>query len=192
MPPTQPYAAGPHTGGWPPSAAPTPKKRRRWPWIAGGAVLLLVVISALSSRGGSNSTTAASTTSTATIGAGAPTVVKAPAPAPAPAVDPGPAAAAPAAAGHAVTYRVTGRGSGLVTYMKEGFSQEQVNGARLPWSKDLTFQDDITAFSGLSLVAQHSSGSGDITCAILVDGKQVAESTSSGPYAVVTCNGTHA
>ncbi|GAA4705990.1 hypothetical protein GCM10023215_52580 [Pseudonocardia yuanmonensis] len=64
--------------------------------------------------------------------------------------------------------------------------------AKLPWSKDLTFKDDVTAFSGLSLVAQNGGTSGDITCKILVDGKEVASSTSSGAYAVITCNGSNA
>jgi len=113
--------------------------------------------------------------------------------APATVAQPGAAsAAAPATqtAGHTVTYKVLGSGSGLVTYTKEGFQQEQVNGAKLPWSKDLTFKNDITAFSGLSLVVQHSRGGGDITCKILVDGTEVSSSTSSGAYAVVTCNGS--
>ena len=45
------------------------------------------------------------------------------------------------------------------------------------------------SFAPLSLVAQNGSSGGDITCRITVDGDVVGESTSSGRYAVVTCNG---
>ena len=40
---------------------------------------------------------------------------------------------------HREHWRVTGKGSALVTYAKEGFSQEQVTGAKLPWRKELAF-----------------------------------------------------
>jgi hypothetical protein len=173
----QPMQGGPPPGNYPypapngqQASGPPPepaKKRRKWPWIVLGIVVLIVIGSAV---GGSKTKTPATT-------AAAPGA----APAAAPAAE---------AAGHTVTYKVLGSGRGLVTYMKEGFQQEQVSGAKLPWSKDLTFKDDISAFSGLSLVVQHSSGGGDITCKILVDGKEVSSSTSSGAYAVVTCNGS--
>ena len=98
-----------------------------------------------------------------------------------------------AAGGHTVTYQVSGpTRAGNVTYTEEGFQMEQASQVTLPWSKDLTFKDDVSKFSGLSLVAQKGGGSGDITCRILVDGKEIASSTSSGAYAVVTCNGINA
>jgi hypothetical protein len=104
----------------------------------------------------------------------------------APAADAEPAAEA----GSTVVYEVLGKGTATnVTYMKEGFSQEQQTSAKLPFRKELRFKDEVGAFAPLSLVAQNGSSGGDITCRITVDGKVVGESTSSGQYAVVTCNG---
>lgn len=147
---------------------PAAKRKRKWPWIVLGVLVVIVLGSALNSG---KST-----------------------PAPASGTSPVAAPAAPAAAtGHTVTYQVTGTGKVTsISYTKEGFQMEQTSNARLPFSKDLTFKDDVTAFSGLSLVAQNGASSGDITCKILVDGKEIASSTSSGQYAVVTCNGTNA
>ena len=89
-----------------------------------------------------------------------------------------------------VVYEVIGSGTaGNVTYMKEGFSQEQQTSAKLPWRKELQFKDEVGAFAPLSLVAQNGAKGGDITCRITVDGEVVGESTSNGQYAVVTCNG---
>lgn len=153
-----------------PYAPPPPaaKRKRKWPWIVLGVLVVIAMGSALN---GGKST-----------------------PAPTSGTSPAAAPAAPAAvAGHTVTYQVTGTGKATsISYTKEGFQMEQTSNARLPFSKDLTFKDDVTAFSGLSLVAQNGASSGDITCKILVDGKEVASSTSSGQYALVTCNGTNA
>lgn len=163
-PPQPPY--GPDARQWqdyghtPPPPVP-PKKTRKWPWIVGGLFVLVFVLPAL---GGNTQATPA----------------------------PAPAAAAPAgdtSGGSTVVYEVTGKGSASVTYMKEGFSQEQQTSAKLPFKKELQFKDKVGSFAPLSLVAQHSAGGGDITCRITVDGQVVGESTSSGPYAVVTCNG---
>ena len=87
-------------------------------------------------------------------------------------------------------YEVIGKGTANnVTYMKEGFSQEQQTSAKLPFKKELQFKEKVGQFAPLSLVAQNGSSGGDITCRITVDGEVVGESTSSGQYAVVTCNG---
>ncbi|MDN5856199.1 MAG: hypothetical protein L0K86_25825, partial [Actinomycetia bacterium] len=168
--PQQPgYAGQPPQFAAPRPPAHEPKKRKKWPFIVGGIVALIVIIAAVNGGGDSASTTAA--------GFGTA----------------GSEAKPAAAAGHAVTYQVSGPAkAGNVTYTKEGFQMEQVSNAKLPWSKDLTFKDDITAFSGLSLVAMNGGTGGDITCKILVDGKEIASSTSSGAYAVVTCNGSNA
>lgn len=92
--------------------------------------------------------------------------------------------------GSIVVYEVLGDGTAMnVTYMKEGFSQEQQTSADLPFRKELQFTEHIGAISPLSLVAQNGDSPGDITCRITVDGAVVGESTSSGEYAVVTCNG---
>lgn len=144
-----------------------PRKRRKWPWVVGAIVLLLVVASV---AGGKSTTTQVPASPTSNSAApGAP--------------------AAEAADGSVVVYEVTGKGGASVTYMKEDFSQEQQTSTKLPFKKQLQFKDKVGSFNPLSLVAQHSSGAGEITCRITVDGKVVGESTSSGPYAVVTCNG---
>lgn len=173
--PQQQYAQAPQPRQQHPTNDPVqlakPSKRRKWPWIV-GALAAVLLIAAVAGGGSGDSPT-----STPTPAAGAPAA---------------PAAETAAAAGHTVTYQVTGPAKASnVTYTKEGFQMEQVSSAKLPWSKDLTFKDDVSAFSGLSLVAQNGGTSGDITCKILVDGKEVASSTSSGAYAVVTCSGAN-
>ena len=185
-PPSQPQPHGqPDPRQWqgygPPAQPPTPKKRRKWPWIVGAIVLLLVVIGVAN---GGDKTPTAPTTATGSTGA---------AQAPAPPDGAAPPAAAPeaddSAAGSVVVYEVIGKGTSSVTYMKEGFAQEQQTAAKLPFKKELRFKDKVGSFAPLSLVAQNGSGGGDITCRITVDGEVVGESTSSGQYAVVTCNG---
>lgn len=157
--------------GYAQQVPPAPKKKRRWPWIVGGVVLFLILVSAI----GGNSAPAPS----APAAAGSPSAAATPA---APQDD--------AASGSTVVYEVIGQGTANnVTYMKEGFSQEQQTAAKLPFRKELQFKDEVGSFAPLSLVAQNGARGGDITCRITVDGKVVGESTSSGQYAVVTCNG---
>jgi hypothetical protein len=106
----------------------------------------------------------------------------------APAVDQQPVSPAEAS-GSVVISEVIGNGTANnVTYFKEGFSQEQVTSAKLPFKKEIQFKEQVGSFSPLSLVAQNGGKGGNITCRISVDGKVVGESTSSGQYAVVTCN----
>ncbi|MBC3191474.1 hypothetical protein H7X46_10410 [Pseudonocardia sp. C8] len=96
-----------------------------------------------------------------------------------------------APASQEVTYRITGSGKATsITYAKENFGQEQANGVSLPWSKTVEFPD--SGFTVMTVVAQSASGSADneITCEILRGGKLVTSSSSSGPYAVVTCSGS--
>ena len=157
---------------------PAPKKRK-WPWIVGGIVLLFVIIGVANGGGSATPTNATTTPTAAASAAAAPTI---------PAVEQPPPAAEPA--GSVVVYEVTGSGTaGNVTYMKEGFSQEQQTSAKLPWRKELQFEEKVGGFAPLSLVAQNGANSGDITCRITVDGEVVGESTSNGQYAVVTCTG---
>lgn len=175
-PPQPPPHGQPDPGQWqgygqqPPP--PAPKKKRRWPWIV-GAIVLLFVIAGIANGGD------ASPAPTAPSGSAAPA-----------AVAPEEPAADDTASGSTVVYEVLGKGTaGNVTYMKEGFSQEQQTSAKLPFRKELQFKEEVGSFAPLSLVAQNGASSGDITCRITVDGKVVGESTSSGQYAVVTCNG---
>ena len=155
-----------------PQRQPAAPKARRWPKILGiaaGALVGLVVLGAI-------------------VGPQQPA-------APALSTGPRPAAEQPAevavaSTGSVVVYEVLGSGKGgNITWMKEGFSQEQQTTAKLPWRKELQFKDQVGAFAPLSLVAQNGAKGGDITCRITVDGEIVGESTSSGQYAVVTCNG---
>ena len=169
QPPPQWAPMGAHA----PPPAP-PKKRRKWPWVV-GAVLLLFVVVGLATGGDEVPPTPTSLPS-------------APA-AQAPAGADDAQQPAPSGGGSTVVYEVTGRDTASVTYMKEGFAQEQQTSAKLPFRKELQFEDEVGAFAPLSLVAQNNGSGGDITCRITVDGEVVGESTSSGQYAVVTCNG---
>jgi hypothetical protein len=90
--------------------------------------------------------------------------------------------------GSVVVYDIVGRGSAsTVTYTKQDFSQDQLATAQLPFRKELRFDERVGA--PLSLTGQNSSRGGAITCRITVDGTVVDESTSTGPYTVVTCRG---
>lgn len=104
------------------------------------------------------------------------------------------AASAPATTGgDVITYEVSGSGTaGNITYVKDDtMGMEQVNGTSLPWTKDVTFDAGVLTFQPLSLMAQSGAGgSGEISCRILRNGEEITSSTSSGPYAVVSCNGS--
>jgi hypothetical protein len=139
-------------------------------------VLLLVIIGMANGGGGSEPATSTAAAPTATL----------------------PSAAAPAqpaeSATDTITYEVTGDGvakANNITYVKDSnFGQQQDNGAKLPWSKTIEFENGLFDAQPTSLVAQSGSGgSGSITCRILRNGQEVTSSTSSGPYAVVTCSG---
>lgn len=166
---------GPPAGGWP-APQQAPKKRRRWPWILGGIILLIVLISAV--NGGGEAPTPDAPTAPA-AGQQQP----APAPAAAPQANTG--------GGDVVTYEVTGSGKATnVTYIKDkNMGQEQVAAASLPWSKQVTFDGGTFSFQPLSLVAQNGQSGGNITCKISKNGKEITSSTSSGPFAMVTCSG---
>jgi len=108
---------------------------------------------------------------------------------------PAPAAAAPPSAAESVTETITYEVSGVshagnVTFVSanDNVGQEQASNVPLPWSKTITF-DAYRYFNFLTIVAQSGSGEqGSITCRILRDEVELASSTSSGPYAVVTCS----
>lgn len=86
-----------------------------------------------------------------------------------------------------VVYEVSGAESaGKITYSANGSAGiAQENGVALPWTTEVQF--DAGALRVATLTAQNS-GSGDITCRITVNGEVVAELTSSGEFAVVSCN----
>lgn len=85
-----------------------------------------------------------------------------------------------------VVYEITGsEGVNSITYGKGGQTSQNTD-AELPWSKKAQASDGVEFYS---LSAQNGQSGGDITCKITVDGKVLAENTSNGQYAVVSCNG---
>lgn len=162
----QPYPGQP---SYIPQPPPPKKKRKKWPFILGAVVLLFIIIIAVNSGGGTPSPTGSTgAASAASPGAAAP----------------GTSSSAPAASG--VVYEVTGSGQATsISYGSNGgISQE--NGARLPFTKTAPAQD---GFGIYSLTAQ-TSGSGSISCKITANGKEIANQTSNGQYAVVSCSGS--
>lgn len=149
---------------------PKASKHRKWPWVVGAVVLLFIIIAATS--GG---TTPAPTTSAA-----APAASGSAAPA-APAAS---ESAAPAATG--VVYEVAGSGRATSITYGEGGGVSQQNGTRLPWTKTAKAADGF----GIYALTAQSSGSGEISCKITVNGEEIATQTSSGQYSVVSCSGT--
>ena len=150
-----------------------PKKRKRL-WIVGGiaaAIVVAVVVVATvidGSTGGQNPAARAD---------------DAPAGAPAPAGD----------EVMTVTYEVSGDAdrAGNITYSAdENLNLSQREGVTLPWTTDIALPGTFPAAT-LALTAQSGGeGPGEITCRILRDGEVLSESTSRGPYAVVTCSGS--
>jgi hypothetical protein len=81
-----------------------------------------------------------------------------------------------------VTLSVEGSGKATISYMKSGGTEQKE--VTLPWKADIK-----TQFVS-SMSAQKKSGNGSsITCRITEGNEVIAESTSSGPYAVTTCSG---
>ncbi|HET8641487.1 MAG TPA: MmpS family transport accessory protein, partial [Pseudonocardiaceae bacterium] len=113
-----------------------PKKRRVWPWVLGGVALFVVLAFAgcVALIGG-----AANEVSDQIQQDSRP--VK-------------------------VTYEITGDGvtiAGNITYTKDvNAGTEQVNGAPLPFTKEIQFGEGL--FKPLSVVAQAGEGAGTITC----------------------------
>jgi hypothetical protein len=69
----------------------------------------------------------------------------------------------------------------------------QANGVAAPWTQEVQVEDTwIKSFSLIGQMNPVLDGSAPdgttITCRITVDGKVVAEQTSTGQYAAVTCN----
>ncbi|MGJ7909027.1 MmpS family transport accessory protein [Actinopolyspora sp. H202] len=85
-----------------------------------------------------------------------------------------------------VVYKVTGSGgASSITFGKGGQTSQNTN-AELPWSKTADATEGMEFYA---LSAQNGQNGGDITCKITVDGEVLAENTSNGQYAMVTCNG---
>lgn len=167
-PPQQPGQPGqPEWSG----QQPPKKKRKKWPWILGILVVLIVIIAVSTSQGGNSSNTATTVAPSASAGGGA-------------------APASTQASGDTLVYEVTGDGTttaGNITFFSAGGQQSQETDATLPWSKEL--RGDKGAFTITGVTAQNGGDGGTIRCKITKNGKVEAENSSSGAYAVVSCNG---
>jgi hypothetical protein len=86
-----------------------------------------------------------------------------------------------------VMYSVWGNGtsSTSITYSSAdgSFSQEQANGAAIPWSITLPVSGRYNIYS---VLAQADDGD-SISCAISRNGRIITQKTSTGQYAIVTC-----
>lgn len=109
---------------------------------------------------------------------------------------PAPATSTPAPAGRSVTYDVTGDGGAASnvsysTFSGGGGGTESAANAVLPFQKVVPISDaNLLSTSVFSLVGQAGPSGTTISCKITVDGKVIAQQTSTGAYAVVTCSGT--
>jgi len=98
------------------------------------------------------------------------------------------------AASHTVEYQVTSDASTAnnITYYTFSNGQggsEQANGAPLPWSKQITVKGGgLFDFNSLNITAMAAADATTITCTITEDGVVKSTQTSTGAYAVVTCN----
>lgn len=87
---------------------------------------------------------------------------------------------------YSITYRIEGAGTSKasVTYQNASDDTEQAD-IVLPWSK--TFDARPDAF--LYISAQNDADHGTILCEILINGKIVKQSKSTGAYVIATCSG---
>lgn len=186
------------------------KKRRKWPWVAGAVVAILLIAGIVGGQGDRKQESLAAATVTVSTTT-APVTTTDPAKAAAAAAEAQASrekkaaedAEAARTAGEAaeaqrkadeeaarkaneITYSVTTTGPGIlsVTYMKPNFNiAQETNVKGKKWSK--TIQDDGSSI-GINMNAQNKGG-GTITCTISRGGQVIAENSSSGEYAVVTC-----
>lgn len=179
------YPPGPDTPGYQPSAPPgyppgpppqfvQPRRRSKPAIIAIVATIVTVLLCGACGLGGfllaNRSASSTSTSPVAGASAAAPRQAI-PSPSPRP-------TATRAGSHHTVAYEVTGAGNAIITFgSSNGISHDQ---AKLPWHKEVTVQQDSFLVSVLALAL----GGQQLTCRVLVDGKQVAGATSD---TAVTC-----
>lgn len=89
-----------------------------------------------------------------------------------------------------VVYDVTGASADATvtysSYSNGNSGTEQASGQALPFTKTVT---GTKGWSGYTLTATNGlNDAGDISCKITVDGSVVAEQTSTGKFATVTCS----
>jgi hypothetical protein len=80
-----------------------------------------------------------------------------------------------------MTYAITGDGGSASITWNSQDGTEQATNASLPWSLTM----DVVGFKYVS--AQNLDGA-SITCSIRVDGKVIAQNTSTGQYGIVVCH----
>ena len=86
----------------------------------------------------------------------------------------------------AITYQVEGTGpSASITYSGNDLNISQDTEAALPWTKSVT----IDGLAKTATLSAQNAGGGSVTCRILADGKQIAEQTANGSYAIASCTG---
>lgn len=92
---------------------------------------------------------------------------------------------------HQVVYKVTAKGttSADLTYTTDGSTTtEQIQGAKLPWTKQLEIKGGI--ISVYQLMAQNAGAGGTVACSIEVDGKVVKTAQGVGQAAIASCDYT--
>lgn len=82
-----------------------------------------------------------------------------------------------------IRYIVAGTGTASISYMT-GDGMSQATNVKLPWTINLSYVPKHLR----SVTAQHVKGSGNIGCEIDADGAIASVNSSSGEYALVTCN----
>jgi hypothetical protein len=170
--PQQPGPGYPPPAGYQPGPPVPPgyelrKKKsifgRWWFWLAVVLVVVIIAVAASSggSKGGGGSSASDKVEVVYTVESDAPTV--------------------------SVTYTTLNGGN---------LGQEQTNNAPPPFSKTLEVEDSflksftMTASTDFALDGTTTPPNHSITCRITVDGKVVAEQTSTGQAAIVTCAGS--
>jgi hypothetical protein len=91
---------------------------------------------------------------------------------------------------HTVVYKVAGTSKAAsLTYTTDGATTtEEVNAAKLPWTKTLQIKGFISVYQ---VMAQNEIGqTGTVTCSIEVDGKVVKTATGTGEGSIASCDHT--
>jgi Mycobacterium membrane protein len=103
-----------------------------------------------------------------------------------------------ASATHTVVYTVTGPAQDAditySTYTGGSFGSQQSTSTPLPFTKSITVKGSTAglSFNSFTLTAINGiNDTGAISCSITVDGKTVANQTSTGSLADVTCSGSN-
>jgi hypothetical protein len=88
-----------------------------------------------------------------------------------------------------IVYEVSGTATNVViTYSTfgDGVSVNSETAPSLPWTK----QVDVTGLvKGGQLTVSTGAGGGEVTCKVVVDGKEAKTGTASGPGAIASCGG---